>query len=305
MPAVSGTITIVLLVANLVLLLLLLARSGRSGTEAVEAKLATLEQMLDRQERLTRDEQARVREEAQSTARNQREEITAGFRQLSATVGGQMSELSTLQRRQLEAFATQLVGLTTLNEQKMAQLRETLDKGMKDLREENSQKLDQMRSTVDEKLHATLEQRLGESFRLVSERLELVHKGLGEMQTLAAGVGDLKKVLTNVKTRGIWGEMQLGNLLEQVLTPEQYMTNVATKKGTSEQVEFAVRLPGHDADAGPVLLPIDAKFPQEDYQRLQEAQDAADPGAVDAAAAALERRIIAEAKDIQGKDGLR
>lgn len=158
-----------------------------------------------------------------------------------------------------------------------------------------------MRATVDEKLHATLEKRLGDSFRIVSERLEQVHKGLGEMQNLAAGVGDLKKVLTNVKTRGIWGEMQLAALLEQVLTPEQYAVNVATKKDSRDRVEFAIKLPGNDGKDSIVWLPIDAKFPQEDYQRLMEAQEQANAEQAAAAMSQLESRIKNEAKSIREK----
>ena len=157
-----------------------------------------------------------------------------------------------------------------------------------------------MRATVDEKLQGTLETRLGESFRLVSERLEHVQRGLGEMQQLATGVGDLKRVLTNVKSRGIFGEVQLGNLLEQVLTIEQYDTNVTTVPGSSERVEFAVRLPGSEPGLA-VRLPIDAKFPREDYERLLDAQDRVDPEAVAIAATALERRLRDEAKKIRDK----
>ncbi|MCR4399270.1 MAG: DNA recombination protein RmuC [Syntrophomonadaceae bacterium] len=160
--------------------------------------------------------------------------------------------------------------------------------------------LEQMRAVVDEKLHATLERRLGESFRQVSERLEQVHKGLGEMQSLAAGVGDLKKVLTNVKTRGVWGEVQLGNILEQMLTPDQYAANVATKPHSGERVEFAVRLPGRD-EGSCVWLPIDAKFPQEDYHRLLEATENGDPVAAEEAARQLEQRIRQEARSISEK----
>jgi DNA recombination protein RmuC len=169
---------------------------------------------------------------------------------------------------------------------------------------DNASKLEEMRKTVDEKLHATLEQRLGDSFKLVSERLEQVHRGLGEMQTLAAGVGDLKKVLTNVKTRGTWGEVQLEALLDQVLTAEQYEKNIATRPKSNERVEFAIRLPGREMgedDNRPVWLPIDAKFPMEDYQRLLEAQDRADPLAVEIAAKALEMRLRDEAKKIRDK----
>jgi DNA recombination protein RmuC len=169
---------------------------------------------------------------------------------------------------------------------------------------DNASKLEEMRRTVDEKLHATLEQRLGESFKLVSDRLEQVHKGLGEMQTLAAGVGDLKKVLTNVKTRGSWGEVQLATLLDQLLTGEQYGKNVATRPESSERVEFAIRLPGRaigDEEQRPVWLPIDAKFPLEDYQRLLEAQERADPLASAAAIKALEVRLRDEARKIHDK----
>jgi DNA recombination protein RmuC len=157
-----------------------------------------------------------------------------------------------------------------------------------------------MRRTVDEKLHATLEQRLGESFKLVSDRLEQVHRGLGEMQTLAAGVGDLKRVLTNVKTRGTWGEVQLSALLEQLLTADQFAANVATRPGSNERVDFAIRLPGKD-DGAVVWLPIDAKFPIEDYQRLLEAQDRGDPAQVEEAAKAIELRLKNEARSIRDK----
>ena len=170
------------------------------------------------------------------------------------------------------------------------------------MQSDNATRLEQMRQTVDERLTSTLEQRLGESFKQVSERLEQVHKGLGEMQTLAAGVGDLKQVLTNVKTRGTWGEVQLGMLLEQIMTPEQYEANVACKLGCAERVEFAIRLPGQPGRDGEVVwLPIDAKFPVEDYQRMLDAQDKGDLAGMDAALKALEARIKASAKDIQTK----
>jgi DNA recombination protein RmuC len=170
------------------------------------------------------------------------------------------------------------------------------------LQEDNALKLDQMRQAVDERLASTLEKRLGDSFKQVSERLEAVHKGLGEMQTLAAGVGDLKRVLTNVKTRGTWGEVQLGMLLEQILTSDQYETNVCCRLDTTERVEFAVRLPGQDGSGGePVWLPIDAKFPMEDYQRMLEAQGQGDSAAVEQALKALETRVKQSARDIQTK----
>ncbi|HRN62736.1 MAG TPA: DNA recombination protein RmuC [Luteimonas sp.] len=207
---------------------------------------------------------------------------------------------SAQQQKRFEEGLGQRVGeLTQRNEQRIGEMRATLEQQLQRLQADNAQKLERMRETVDEKLQSTLETRLGASFKLVSERLEQVQRGLGEMQQLATGVGDLKRVLTNVKTRGIFGEVQLGALLEQVLTIEQYESNCATVPGSSERVEFAVRLPG-GGDA-PILLPIDAKFPREDYERLLDAQDRADVEAVNAAAAGLERQVKVEAKRIRDK----
>jgi DNA recombination protein RmuC len=192
--------------------------------------------------------------------------------------------------------------VTQTLEQRFEKLLAANEQRMKELQDENRRQLDQMRATVDEKLQKTLETRLGESFKLVSERLEAVHKGLGEMNELAGGVGDLKKIFTNVKTRGTWGEIQLGNLLDQVLTPEQYARNVATRPDSRDVVEYAIKLPGRDGPEGrTVWLPIDAKFPVEDYQRLLEAQERADPAAVEAAGKALELRVKGCAKDIHDK----
>ncbi|WP_150792083.1 DNA recombination protein RmuC [Pandoraea iniqua] len=217
--------------------------------------------------------------------------------------GQQMREEQTSALRRFgEAQHQQLTQLAEGNERRLGEVRATLEQKLKDIEVNNSTKLEEMRRTVDEKLHATLEQRLGESFKLVSDRLEQVHRGLGEMQTLAAGVGDLKRVLTNVKTRGIWGEVQLQALLEQLLTADQFAKNVATKPGSSERVEFAIALPGQNGDSGtPVYLPIDAKFPREDYERLLDAQERADPVAVEEASKALETRIRLEAKTIAEK----
>lgn len=193
-----------------------------------------------------------------------------------------------------------LSALTADNQQRLAEVRGTLDAQLKALQTDNAAQLERMRATVDEKLQATLETRLSSSFKLISERLEAVQRGLGEMQTLATGVGDLKRVLSNVKTRGTFGEVRLGALLEQVLTPEQYAANVATVPGSNERVEYAIRLPGADRDTQ-VWLPIDAKFPVEDYQRLLDAQEQADGDAASAAAAALQRRVEDEAKTIRQK----
>jgi DNA recombination protein RmuC len=219
------------------------------------------------------------------------------------------AKLETSSQQQSKALTDSRADLTTtlskMAEQidkKLDELKKAVETKLTQIQTDNSAKLEEMRKTVDEKLQGTLEKRLGESFRQVSERLEQVHKGLGEMQNLAIGVGDLKKVLTNVKTRGTWGEMQLGNLLEQILTPEQYAQNVATKQGSAERVEFAIKLPGRDThDGKTVWLPIDAKFPKEDYERLVEASERADADAVEQAAKQLELRIKAEAGDIRDK----
>jgi DNA recombination protein RmuC len=278
-------------------------RLGRWGG-TLEPQFRQLEISLERTERELREEMARGRQEAASSARGDREEQAQAIDRLAKTLAAQVGQLSSLQAQQLEAFALQLGRLTQSNEQRFEQLRQAVEARLGAIQNDNASKLEEMRKTVDEKLHATLEQRLGDSFRLVSERLEMVHKGLGEMQTLAAGVGDLKKVLTNVKTRGTWGEVQLEALLDQVLTADQYDKNVATRPGSGERVEFAIRLPGQNdagADRRPVWLPIDAKFPIEDYQRLTEAQERADPAAVEVAAKALETRLRDEAKKIRDK----
>ncbi len=204
-------------------------------------------------------------------------------------------------RRLSDALSEQLRVLSEGNERRMGEVRAAVESKLSALQEGNEKKLEQMRATVDEKLHATLEMRLGESFKQVADRLEQVHKGLGEMQTLARDVGSLNRVLTNVKTRGIFGEVQLAGLLEQVFTPEQYATNVATVPGSNERVEFAIRLPGQRVDGAPLWLPIDAKFPREDYDRLLEAQERADAPAMETAAKGIENRLRSEARSIRGK----
>lgn len=213
-----------------------------------------------------------------------------------------LAEIRTSLDDRLGAMTAQLKEMTDSNHAGMRQVRDLLDARVKELQEGNEKKLDEMRKTVDEKLHDTLEKRLGESFRLVSDRLESVHKGLGEMQTLATGVGDLKRVLTNVKTRGTWAEVQLGSILEQVLAPGQFEKNVRPAPDSAETVEYAVRLPGptEDPDAC-VWLPIDSKFPQEDYLRLQDAAERGDPEATLRAVEALARTVRTAAKAIHDK----
>lgn len=203
------------------------------------------------------------------------------------------------QDQRLHRVSAALDEKLTANETRMENMRATLSQSVSKMQEENAKKLEEMRQTVDEKLHATLDKRLGESFSLVNERLEQVYKGLGEMQSLASGVGDLKKVLTNVKTRGVWGEMQLGVLLSQVLSPSQYEENVAVVPGSAQRVEFAVKLPGQGEHT--VYLPIDSKFPIEDYERLLAAYDIGDPAVISAASSALQTALKIEAKRIAGK----
>lgn len=230
-----------------------------------------------------------------------REEMIMQLNQLNESIVKRIHENQGSQLAQLDSFAKQLNELTKLNDDRLERLRSSVEQKLMGLQSDNQKKLEEIRRTVDEKLNDTLEKRLGQSFRMVSERLEQVHKGLGEMQTLAVGVGDLKKVLSNVKTRGILGEFQLGNLLEQILAPEQYAQNVATVPRSSERVEFAIKLPGRSVDQESVWLPIDAKFPQEDYQRILEAQEQGNKALLEEAAKSLETRIKAEAKDIHTK----
>lgn len=264
--------------------------------------LALVWRALGAAERAVREEQRTGREEASRAARELREELARGTAANAETIRKTLSDLGALQATQLDGVAAQLKGLTDSNEQRLERLRATLAQQLAQLQEGNEKKLDLMRQTVDEKLQGTLERRLGESFKLVSERLEAVQRGLGEMQGLATGVGDLKRVLTNVKTRGVFGEVQLGAILEQILTPDQYARNVQPKPGSREIVEFALRLPGPDADPSAcVWLPIDAKFPHEDYARLVDAAEAGEADLERAASAALARVIRTVALSIRDK----
>ncbi len=227
-------------------------------------------------------------------------ETNLAMKDLRERLEAQARLAQTEQKAALDALALKIEALTAGNAEKQEQMRTTIAASLDLLRKENEAKLEQMRLTVDEKLQGTLEKRLGESFQIVSDRLEAVHKGLGEMQALATGVGDLKRVLTNVKSRGGWGEVQLGMLLEDMLTSDQFASNVAIQPGSAERVEFAVRLPGKTGEA-PVLLPIDAKFPHEDYERLLAAQEIGVAEEVERCARELERVVRAQAKTICAK----
>lgn len=253
-------------------------------------------------EEAVREELRLGREESAKAAKDLREEVSAGQKFSLDTMVKTIGEMGKSQNDQLNSIARLIQELTESNRTGIEKLRTTIDTQLKHLQESNEKKLDQMRETVDEKLQTTLEKRLGQSFKLVSERLEAVQQGLGEMQNLATGVGDLKRVLTNVKARGTWGEVQLGALLEQILTPDQYDKNVRTRENSQERVEYAIRLPGQDDNPEScVWMPIDSKFPQEDYLKLAEAADTADGDAVQKATAALLRSVHSSAKEIRDK----
>lgn len=287
MPALETLVVALLVVTVVVLILLVLLLLRRPDAEAG----ARLEREL--------------REEVGRSASATRQELSQALGSLqqgvhAALLAGRETQDNAL-RRFGDSLAAQLRVLSEANERRLNEVRATVEAKLGAIQQDNEKKLEQMRATVDEKLHATLEQRLGESFKQVADRLEQVHKGLGEMQTLARDVGSLNRVLTNVKTRGIFGEVQLAGLLEQVFTPEQYATNVETIAGSGARVEFAIRLPGRRDDGAPLWLPIDAKFPREDYERLLEAQDRADPVAVEAAAKAIDGHLRREARTIREK----
>lgn len=271
-------------------------QSGRTATHAQR-----LAESFVRLENQIKDEFSRNRTETARSAKEGREELAAAVNNLAQQLLSRLHDTTMLQKKEFEGMALQLTRLTQSNEERLENLRQTVDARLVALQTDNNAKLEKMRETVDEKLHKTLEARLGESFKLVSERLELVHKGLGEMQTLAVGVGDLKRTLSNVKTRGVLGEYQLGNLLEQLLAPDQYGANVKTKAGSAAIVEFAVRLPGRSDGEGTVWLPLDSKFPVEDYHILQDAQGRGDAAAVEEASKRLAARVRLFAKDIRDK----
>jgi DNA recombination protein RmuC len=305
----SITFWVLAALAGLNLLLLLALVLRREDARPDQMLLAELQAG---HERLARE----LRQEIADSARSSRLELTQNLATFQQSLVQQSAEATRTQNTQIDAFGQQLAllqktlsdtltmqlaSLSESNARRMAEVRQTLEAQLAQLQQTNAAKLDEMRATVDEKLQATLHTRLGESFKQVAERLEQVHKGLGEMQTLAAGVGDLKHLLTNVKTRGMFGEAQLAALLEQVFVPDQYAAQVATRPGSRNVVDFAIKLPGKADDGTPLWLPIDAKFPNEDYERLLDAQQRADAAAAEVAARALEARIRLEAKSITEK----
>ena len=296
---------------NVILLLVLMLRRPLRPHDV--ASRGEVQQLVDRHsERLERE----LRNEISNSWRHGRQELLQTLGTFQRTLTQQSAEATRTQNTQIDAFgqqlallqktladtlATQLQAVGEGNARRLGEVRGTLETQLRLMQESNAAKLDEMRRTVDEKLQATLETRLGESFRQVADRLEQVHKGLGEMHTLAQGVGDLKHLLSNVKTRGMFGEAQLAALLEQVFAPEQYVAQQVTRPATKNAVDFAIRLPGRGEDGAPVWLPIDAKFPNEDYERLLDAQQRADALAAEVAGKALEARIRLEARSIAEK----
>ena len=279
----------VLPIATAVMLLYLILRSSQAPKDqSLVNQLKALEEKI---EKLERD----VRFGVNESSRLSRQELTQNF---SLFQSAQTEQLSVLQKGLSDSLHTQIHSLSQSNSQRMLEVRSTLDHQLQQLQLNNAAKLDEMRKTVDEKLQSTLELRLSESFKQVADRLDQVHQGLGHMQTLAKGVGDLQRVLTNVKSRGIFGEAQLESLLEQVLTQEQYAKQVETRPRSNQRVDFAIKFPGRGEASETVWLPIDAKFPRDDYERLLDARDQADAVAAELASKALETRIKAEAKSI-------
>jgi DNA recombination protein RmuC len=287
-----------LIIALLVLVLLRLRGSGDGNGAHIERLERELRQELQASAQSTRQETAGHLAQYHNASVQQFDSMRQQM-QLQSSSGRE--EQARALKRFADTLQQTLGNLTESNAQRMLEVRNTLESKIRDLQADNGKRLEEMRQTVDEKLHATLETRLTESFRQVSERLEKVHQGLGEMQQLAIGVGDLKRVLTNVKTRGTWGEVQLEMLLEQVLTVEQYAKNVETVAGSNARVEFAIKLPGTVDGGAPLWLPIDAKFPKEQYERLQAAADIADAEGVIRAGAELERAVRREAQTICDK----
>ncbi|MDR3218090.1 MAG: DNA recombination protein RmuC [Dysgonamonadaceae bacterium] len=295
---------IVLIVLALLNGILTLTKKSKDNSEEMKTGFIKLDAGLSKIDPLVRDEFGRNREESRNSLKENREELNVSFKLLGDTLTKTVAELSNAQKAQFETFSGRQEQIRKDSTETLKEIRETVEKKLQTLQDENNKKLDEMRKVVDEKLQETVEKRFNESFKMINDRLEEVHKGLGEMQSLASGVGDLKKVLTNVKTRGNLGEIQLGAILEQILSPEQYEQNAAIKEGSQERVEYVIKLPGKNHDNKSLLLPIDSKFPNEDYQRLLEAYENManlNPRDVEAASKQFENSVKKNAKDIRDK----
>lgn len=304
---IAGVLVIILGIANLLFLCIfrkqcrkrLIQLQEKTEDIDVAANNSALEILNDLS--IRHEEITSLRKDQIQVARELRDDLRGGQEKQTDTLLSRLMEITTLQQNQLNSLFENVRYTNENSENRMINMKNVIEKEISHFREQNLYELREIRSLVDEKLQESLDKRLGESFKLVSDQLEAVHKGLGEMQSLAISVGDLKKVLSNVKTRGVWGEIYLGNLLSDMLSPEQYAENIATIPNSSERVEFAMKLPGKFGDSKPVWLPIDAKFPQESYLRLTEALEKGDKVAADIAGKQLEDRIKLEAKKIHDK----
>lgn len=290
-------IIIALLAVNIIITLFMLFNNKDTDSKI---RIKEVLSSLSRIDSSIKDEFFKNRQEINNLTTQSRSEMNKNIDLLSENIQRQMKSTSDMQKNQLDTFSNNLTYLTKSNEDRLSEMRNTIEKKMSDIQNDNNKKLDEMRATVDNKLHESLDKKLGESFASISDRLEKLYKQMGEIGTLTDGVNDLKKALTNVKTRGIWGEIQLGNIIEDILTKDQYDENVITKPGSNERVEYAIKLPGKN-DNRPVYLPVDAKFPQEDYQRLIKAQEDGDKNQVQESRKQLVIRIKSEAQDIKSK----
>jgi len=307
---------LILLIALIIITLTQKGRKQGNGNEALSGEISRLDGLIRDEFGRNREESSKVQKDSRSelsdslakfsetlaiSNKELREELSKSLKSFEESFSKAVKDFNDLQRQKFDDLNLKQAEQKTGMEIQLEKIRDSVEKSIDKIREENTKKLDEMRATVDEKLHATLEKRLSESFKMVSERLEQVHKGLGEMQTLASDVGDLKKVLTNVKQRGVLGEIQLGAILENILSPGQFAKNVKTKKDTSEHVEYAIILPGKDDSGNPVYLPVDSKFPMEDYLRLVEAYQEANAADIKSSTSQLQQAIKKSAKEIHDK----
>lgn len=294
----------ILIILCLAVLFFVIKNSGSDQAlliRELQNSITVFSSSLEKIDKSMRDDFQRSREEFNKIAKDNRDELSKTLREFSDTFSKNVREFNEFQKQKFDDLSNRQTEMNRSTEERLEKVRKTVEDKLQSLQEDNNQKLEKMRETVDEKLHKTLEQRLGESFKLVSDRLEKVQKGLGEMQSLANGVGDLKKVLSNVKTRGVLGEYQLANILEQLLTPEQYDRNVKTKPSSNAYVEFAIKIPSKKSEDKIVWLPVDSKFPIENYQRLLDAYESGDAPGIENSRRELERNIKSFAKDIHEK----
>lgn len=297
----EGVIVIIFLIIILLLVARLQFKKSAVDFGTILTPLNNINDKIFHLDKILRDEFARSREESGRNSKELRDELSNSVRSFVDQFKQNVGELNELQREKFNSLIEKQSELLKSTDRHLERMREVVESKLKAIQDDNSNKLEKMRQTVDEKLHKTLEERLGKSFQIVSERLEQVQRGLGEMQSLASGVGDLKRVLTNVKTRGSLGEYRLEMILEQILPPEQYEKNVVIKEGSRENVEFAIKLPSKDNRDNFILLPIDSKFPQDKYENLLSAYDTGNPDIIESAGKELERTIKIQAKEIRDK----